>query len=579
MVLAINKLLELGAIEKCNPCNDQFISRIFLATKPNGDKRFILNLKPLNKFISTTHFKMEDYRTACKLIPENGYIGNIDLKEAYLLVPVAKEYQKYLRFEFPYKNTHTFSYFQFTVMPYGLSIAPRVFSKIMKEAIAHLRCRGFKSVIYLDDILCIGEDYKSCSTNIAETLRLVESLGFVVNYTKSFLEPTQVCKFLGFVFNTTNMSLSLPLEKRQSIEYLLNKFKLQCSVRDLAQLIGTLTAACPASKYSWIYTKTLERQKYLALQGTQDYDTAIDLPDSVLRDINWWLQNIHTTSNYMRPPPYKLEIFSDASLTGWGAVCNNNRAHGGWKYDERKFHINYLELLAVFLALKTYAENESNCSILLRVDNTTAIAYINRMGGIQFPHLNDLARSIWQWCEERNIWLFASYINTKENREADEESRKLNTTTEWALSDKAYNQIIKTFGQPEVDLFASRTTAKCKNYVAWKQDPEAIAIDAFTIKWTTGFYAFPPFCLLLKAIRKIIQDKACGILVFPSWPSQPWFPLLKDILATDMLIFHPDKKLLLSQYRLIHPLHRQLTLAAARVCARPSCKREHQKRL
>lgn len=64
MKQAIEKLIDLGAISSCSPRNDQFISKIFLTPKSNGGKRFILNLKPLNKCILPSHFKMEDYRTA-----------------------------------------------------------------------------------------------------------------------------------------------------------------------------------------------------------------------------------------------------------------------------------------------------------------------------------------------------------------------------------------------------------------------------------------------------------------------------------------------------------------------------------
>ncbi|CAG9136633.1 unnamed protein product [Plutella xylostella] len=71
------------------------------------------------------------------------------------------------------------------------------------------------------------------------------------------------------------------------------------------------------------------------------------------------------------------------------------------------------------------------------------------MGGVQFPHLNNLARSIWQWCEERGIWLFASYINTKDNVEADEESRKVNPDVEWSLTTtiKDYIEVTKDLRQ------------------------------------------------------------------------------------------------------------------------------------
>lgn len=568
MANAIQKLIDLGAIEKREPTIDQFISKIFLAPKSNGGKRFILNLKPLNKFISKSHFKMEDFRTASKLIPLNGYLSTIDLKEAYLLIPIALSDRKYLRFQYEDSSGNLITY-EFTSMPYGLSVAPLVFTKVMREVVAFLRGRGYQSVIYLDDILCIGSDYESCMENVNETLKLLQCLGFIVNYKKSCLKPQQICTFLGFNFNTKNLTISLPSEKQNNIAQLLKKFsKLpSCTIRQFAQLIGVLIAACPAVKYGWAHTKILERQKYLALsKNDNDYEAKITPPVVILDDINWWTQNLHHSFNPMRYNKFKLEIYTDASRTGWGAVYEDNRAHGHWKPCEQNLHINRLELIAAFLGLKCFAQNERNCTILLRIDNTTAISYINRMGGIQFPHLNEVARDIWRWCEERNIWIFASYVNTKDNV-ADAASRFINPDTEWTLSQNAIQIIVQHFGQPDTDLFATRTNAKCAKFVSWKQDPDAIAVDAFTIDWQNiNFYAFPPFSLLLKCIRKIIDDKANGVLVFPHWPSQPWYPLLQSILLSNIVFLPPSTYLLTSPFRTRHPLQANLTLGVARLC-------------
>ncbi|XP_047993797.1 uncharacterized protein LOC125232207 isoform X1 [Leguminivora glycinivorella] len=570
---AINKLLELGAISQCNPSSDQFVSKIFLTPKPNGDKRFILNLKSLNTFIPKIHFKMEDHRTASKLIPQNSYLANIDLKEAYLLIPIHVSDRKYLRFQFQAYGSKEILTYEFNALPYGLSLAPWVFTKVMKEVITYLRSNGLKSVMYLDDILCIGDDYPDCIRNVNETVKLLQCLGFVINFSKSSLEPKHSCKFLGFIFDTRNMSMSLPNDKRNKIAQLVNKFmKLpRCSIREFAQLIGVLVAACPAVKYGWLYTKILERQKFLFLQKHNDnFEAKISLPNIICTDLDWWNKNIATANNPMRTENFKYEIFTDASRSGWGAVCGNKRVNGLWKIVEMEYHINYLELFAVFLALKSLAADVTNCAILLRIDNTTAISYINRMGGIQFPHLNDLARSIWQWCEERHIWLYASYVNTKHNY-ADEESRKINPDTEWELSAHAFDTIIKILGNPDVDLFASRANAKCDVFVSWRQEPDAMAVDAFTLNWSSSFfYAFPPFSLVLKCLRKIVDDKADGILVFPYWPSQAWFPFLTKLLKSEIIIFNPHKQLLKSHFRDHHPLHASLTLGAARLCGRRS---------
>lgn len=516
---------------------------------------------------------MEDYRTACKLIPRDSFLATIDLKEAYLLVSINPMDRKYLRFEFQNPKSQKRTTFEFQSMPYGLSVAPRVFSKIMKEVITYLRRQGHKSVIYLDDILCIGDSFDECTNNVHSTLKLLNCLGFVVNYEKSSLQPKMITKFLGFMYDTHELSLSLPLEKRNNISRLVQKFTLlpRCTIRDFAKLIGVLVSACPAAKYGFLYTKLLERHKFRALQEhNNNYEAKIKLSSIILEDLNWWNRNIFSTFSSFENPEYKYEIFTDASRTGWGAVCNDKRANGNWKDSEKEYHINYLELLAVFLGLKSFLANTNNCTVLLRVDNTTALSYVNRMGGIQFPHLNSLTRNIWQWCESRNIWLFASYVNTKENC-ADIESRKVNPDTEWELSNDAFQTIIQLFGYPEIDLFASRSNAKCDVFVSWKPEPDALTVDAFTISWKSKFfYAFPPFSLILKCLRKIIDDEATGILVFPHWPSQAWFPLVHSLRVSKIHFFNPSKSLLQSHFRDHHPLNAKLTLGVAKLCGRRS---------
>ncbi|KAJ8724778.1 hypothetical protein PYW07_015736 [Mythimna separata] len=96
------------------------------------------------------------------------------------------------------------------------------------------------------------------------------------------------------------------------------------------------------------------------------------------------------------------------------------RASGSWSSTELKFQINYLELKAAFLGLQCFAKDFQNCELLHQVDNTSAVAYINKMGGVQFKHLNSITRELWQWCEKRNIWVFASYMrNAKDESTMD----------------------------------------------------------------------------------------------------------------------------------------------------------------
>lgn len=564
----IKKLIAKRTISRCHLKKGQFLSGIFLIPKPNGSSRLILNLKRLNKFIETDHFKLEDYKVACKLISPNWFMGKLDLQDAYYTIPIQDKYKKYLRFTF--EN----NLYEFNCLPFGLNTAPYVFTKIMKPIISQLRNLGFISVVYLDDILLLGNSYSSCLRNISTSVELLKRLGFSINKDKSCMIPSQNCCFLGFILDSQRMTLELTLEKRQKIHNQIKRFKRlsKCKIRDFAKLIGSLVSCCPAIKYSWAHIKNLEREKYLALLKSKgNYEADMQLILELQKDFSWWEVNVMHRNSSMASRNFKLEIFSDASLTGWGISCGNNRTHGRWSESERLHHINYLELLAAFFGLKCFAEKLKSCDILLRIDNTTAISYINRMGGVRFKNLSNLAKSIWEWCEERELWLFASYIASKDNTEADFESRKLDKETEYELADVAFRKITEKFGYPNIDLFASRINAKCKSYISWMKDPSSVAVDAFTVNWKKYFfYAFPPFILVAKVLNKIKADEAEGIVVVPHWPAQPWFPLFLSMRKSDVLIFKPDCNTLTSPDREPHPLWRSLTLAVGILSGKPS---------
>lgn len=256
----INCLLSISAITPCVETAGQFISSYFLIQKPDGNHRFILNLKRLNEFVQTEHFKLEDLRAACRLLTPGMYMGTIDLKDAYFLIPVHSKFRKFLHFIF---NNQLY---EFTCLPFGLSSSPVVFTKLMKPVMSILRSQGFLSIIYLDDILCLGETNQQCHDNIQATYNLLEALGFMINMKKSNLISNKKCKYLGFELDSQNMSVQLPIEKRIRLIDLIMQMenKKVCSIREFAQFIGSLISSCPDIEYSMIHSKSLERAKLKA---------------------------------------------------------------------------------------------------------------------------------------------------------------------------------------------------------------------------------------------------------------------------------------------------------------------------
>ncbi|XP_030750160.1 uncharacterized protein LOC115877950 [Sitophilus oryzae] len=376
--------------------------------------------------------------------------------------------------------------------------------------------------------------------------------------------------------------MELPQEKRKRLLKSIKSFLLRksCKIIHFAQLLGLLNAACPGIKYGRLYTKTLERAKYLALRANYgNYKSKMKLSMEVKHDLRWWLEKLPREMNVLRKENFLIEICTDASLSGWGAYCQGKSACGWWSLTESEDHINLLELRAIFLGLKCFAGNLKDCNILIRTDNTTALSYVNKMGSVKFPKLNNLARSLWKWCENKNIWIFASYIQSKENWQADQASRTLPKETEWSLNNNIFNDITQQLGQPDIDLFASVANNKCKRYFSWYIDPESEAIDAFTVSWSNlSFYAFPPFALILRTLQKIINDKATGIMVVPFWKTQPWYPLFVKLTVGHPLFFGPNNDILFSPYSKVrHPMCKDLILVAAKLSGKHSEERESQK--
>ena len=548
----------------------QFLSPFFVLSKPDGGSRFVLNLNALNKFLDPAHFKMEDVRTACALIQNGDFFAKIDLEKAYYAVAIHPEFRKFLRFR------HQGTLFEFRCLPFGLSLAPLIFTKLLRPVFGRLRSEGFTSVTFLDDFLCIASSEDRCRSNVLATVDLLQSLGFRLNWHKSSLQPVQQIVFLGYTLNSSTMEVGLPPGTIQEVVRRIQDFRTRGggSIRQLASLIGLLNFCCFAVPYGRLHLKPLEIARFRALcLSDQDFDAFWHLSSEVDADLHWWASHVPTGRSPIRREPFVREIFPDASSSGWGAHCRGQSVSGAWQGEEGTFHINFLELRAARRALQAFAGDCQGVNILLRVDNTTALTYINKMGGIQSPLLQAEDRRLWAWCEDRNLWVFASFIRSADNTEADLASRLHNPDTEWELSESAFRVVTSRLGTPQIDLFATPGNAKCRRFFSWFPAAGAEAVDALTQDWgrLPLFWAFPPFALILKTLQRVRDDPAEGIILVPNWPHQAWYPLYRELVKPPIVFLRPSANLLLSACRTKrHPLYRTLGLQAAMISGRRS---------
>lgn len=88
--------------------------------------------------------------------------------------------------------------------------------------------------------------------------------------------------------------------------------------------------------------------------------------------LQWWIANLLFSCKAISHGEADIVIQTDASSQGWGGVHGDQRAGGRWTPTEALNHINYLELLAIFLSLKALCGLHKNKHIQVQCDNTTA---------------------------------------------------------------------------------------------------------------------------------------------------------------------------------------------------------------
>ena len=566
----IQSLQEKSAIECLSGhLGPGFYSNVFVVPKRDGGWRPIINLRKLNSYIHTPHFKMENVFSLRDILKKGDWLAKIDLKDAYLTVPMAKAYQKYLRFQWQGKI------YEFKSLPFGLATAPITFTKLLRPVVAYLRQQGVRLVVYLDDILLMADTQELLQQHLQLTMSQLTDLGFMLNLKKCILTPCRRLEFLGFIVDSLAFSLYVPQDKiakiKKECRHLLNKDKV--SGRTLAHIIGLLSSVTPAVLQAPLHYRGLQCLRSKALQQSTpqniDYDLTVPLSQEACQDLVWWIEYSFQEGRPLRWPQPTLTIESDASKRGWGAhSTHQDQTTGGiWNLEEAAHHINWLELKAAFLGLQAFARNLSNVHIHLLMDSTVAIAYLNRLGGTRSYALCQLAISIWNWCLQKGITVHADHLLGQLNVRADFASRNWNDYSDWMLDPEVFSQIQEKFGQFSIDLFASFQNAQLPKFFSWKPNPNALAVDALAQQWNHFEfpYAFPPFALIGRCLQKIREEKVKQVLIIaPVWPAQHWYPLMLQMLADYPLLLPKKTDLLLNPHRQCHPLiqNGHLTLGA-----------------
>ena len=255
---------------------------------------------------------MTTVREVKQVLPRGCYATSIDLKDAYWHIPVHRHFKKYLGFALGKRK------FCFRAMPFGLNVAPRIFTKMTKPILKELRLRNVNVMVYLDDWLVWGMSAEDCHKATLIVLQTLEKRGFIVNYGKSRLTPDQSFEWLGIQWNTSEAMLCLPKDKVTSLYRDLCAFssKSLVSRRQIERILGKLQFAALVDPIGKAMLKALNPcLRHMARKGLRD--RRFPMLTSLRKSLKRWMKpGILSSRVPFRPPPAYLDVYTDASNQG-----------------------------------------------------------------------------------------------------------------------------------------------------------------------------------------------------------------------------------------------------------------------
>ena len=356
-------LITKGAVELAPLPSHGFYSRLFVVWKTLGTWRPVIDLSALNRFVDVSHFQMETIQSVLLSIRQGDWMASIDLREAYLQVPVHPESRHFLRFV-----SHGCVY-QFKALCFGLSTAPQVFTWVMAPVSAILHSLGIRMRRYLDDWLVQSSSREALLRDLQVVLDLCREQGIVVNPKKSNLVPSQVVQYLGVIINTQSFVASPSPDRVSRLLSTAGEFQSSAvppaSVwLSLLGMLSSMAHLVPGGRLRMRSLQICLHQSWDQL----DQSTPVAWSPDCLQDLWWWLHLPRLSQGVsLRLVSPDLDFWSDASDIGWGAHLGPLVTSSLWDESESLLPINARELLAVRWGLLHFQSSlGKDCGGLLR---------------------------------------------------------------------------------------------------------------------------------------------------------------------------------------------------------------------
>jgi hypothetical protein len=262
----VQRMLEMNAIAESTR-EDLILSSIYTVPKKNGKRRPVINLRWVNEHIKKIHFKMSTMRDVKQALNKDCWMASIDLTDCFWGLPLSEHDQRACAFHWRGKN------YVFRCLPFGLSLSPYFITKLYRNVVEHLQARGHRVIIYIDDILILGNNKSECERSVQAVRSCLQDLGARINEEKSHLMPTQKLEYLGFILDSKQMKIWTPAKKLLNTKKALKTFLRGnlATPREVASVLGKLNSLSDALLPARVHTAAIHDFKEKTLRRSSNH--------------------------------------------------------------------------------------------------------------------------------------------------------------------------------------------------------------------------------------------------------------------------------------------------------------------
>ena len=397
----------------------------------------VLDCRYINPHLFKFKFKYEDAEVARDIFQTGDYVFSYDLKSAYHHIDIFPDHREYLGFSWVVDGQ--VKYYNYNVLPFGISTAGFIFTKVTRHFVKHIRSKGHKLIMYLDDGLAGSSDLSE-ARKVSELVKSeLDKFGFLLADEKCDWNPSRYVSWLGFdwdfhegVLRVTNDRESRILGCLSDLLKNVGEGQVLFNSKFVASIIGQIIST---KAVIGDLTRRNTRFLYFCLEGRASWKAKVKLSTDAIKEAKFWHDNFHVMNksgvsikSVDLSDICSVDMYSDASDTGYGGylryseqgdnsnpqtdtsvtvqhgqqpVLHGDQAgvSGVWSHSESQKSSTWRELESVNRILKCNTEVLEGKKVCVVSDNKN-VSHILKVGSKK-SELQDICKEVHNTCHEK----------------------------------------------------------------------------------------------------------------------------------------------------------------------------------